>query len=122
MFANLPSFPPRASGRRQTLLRRLIAPAALAVSALALVSSASAAECVNGYRMLGNQVIVLCDKASEAQALYQPGAPLIEAPATTKAVEPRRSGSIMVDSVEDCQPGMYWTYYLEDGEVTLACQ
>jgi hypothetical protein len=90
MSVNLPSFPPSASGRPQRLLKRLSAPAALAVSALAFVSSASAAECVNGYRMLGNQVIVLCDEASEAQAFYQPGA--------------------------------YWTYYLDSGEVSLACQ
>lgn len=122
MSVNLPSFPPGASGRPETLLKRLIAPAALAVSALAFVSSASAAECVNGYRMLGNQVIVLCDEASEAQALYQPGAPLPEAPATTGSAAPRSTGPVMVDSIEDCRPGAYWTYYLDSGEVSLACQ
>jgi hypothetical protein len=120
MSVDLPTLPtehPRASGRPRGLLKRLIGPAALAVSALAFVSSASAAECVNGYRMLGNQVIVLCDEVSDARALYQPGAPLTEAPATT----PRQSGSVMVDSAEDCRPGAYWTYYLDSGEVSLAC-
>ncbi|MGH6924949.1 MAG: hypothetical protein ACRED5_14545 [Propylenella sp.] len=92
----------------------------------ATVSVANAAECINGYQTLGNQVIVLCgDEAgpSQSTALYPQPAPLsaLNEPAATGSIEPRRSGSMMADGFENCQPGMYWTYYLEDGDVILAC-
>jgi hypothetical protein len=92
----------------------------------ATVSVANAAECINGYQTLGNQVIVLCDHQagpSESTALYPRPAPLsaLGEPATTGSIGPRRSGSMMADGFESCQPGMYWMYHLEDGEVILAC-
>lgn len=109
-------------------VKRFAAPAFLA-SALAayggLFSTASAADCLNGYRTLGNQVVVACDAdvgPTGSTALYRRSAPPATAvPTVTGAVPPRAGGSIMVEDIEDCRPGLYRTYYLEDGEVILAC-
>jgi hypothetical protein len=126
MLSNLPSSLASLAG--PGLLRRLARPAALTAVVAATLGAGSvahAADCVNGYRTLGNQVILLCEDAGPGQstALFPQAAPPVAPaePMTTGSAAPRRSGSIMVDSVEDCEPGMYWTYYLEDGEVTLAC-
>ena len=56
------------------------------------------------------------DAALEAPGRVDEGDPHATLPAAS-----RRSGSIMVDNIQDCEPGMYWMYYLEDGEVILAC-
>ncbi len=127
MLSNLSSS--LASFAETDALRRLARPAALAAAVAITLGAgpvAHAADCVNGYRTLGNQVILLCEDAGPGQstALYPRAAPSVAPaePVTTGSIAPRRSGSIMVDSVEDCEPGLYWTYYLEDGEVTLACK
>jgi hypothetical protein len=112
------------------LLTRSLAVAGLLAAACLGTSAASAADCVNGYRTIGNDVIVLCDdgpSAFGATALYQ--APEAAAPqivgSLPDAVRPASrsmSRSMMADSAQDCQPGQYWSFALaESGNVLLAC-
>lgn len=109
-------------------LTRSLALAGLVAAACLGASAASAADCVNGYRTIGNDVIVLCDPASDplgSTALYgtAPGtaAPAItgSVPAPAARTAPR---NLMAESPADCQPGQYWSYDLaESGNVMLRC-
>ena len=108
------------------LIRGVVIGGFLAAAGLG-ISAASAADCVNGYRTIGNDVIVLCDdgpSALGATALYQAG-PEAAAPeivgSLPDAVRPA-SRNMMADSAQDCQPGQYWSFALaESGNVLLAC-
>jgi hypothetical protein len=90
----------------------------------AAAPAASAADCVNGYRTLGNQVIVQCDEvpgASASTAQFPGRDPLFAEPATTGSVSAARSGRMVVDSIGDCQAGSYRIMEKEDGDVIIAC-
>ena len=116
----------RSFASQPAFLTRSLAVAGLLAAACLATSAASAADCVNGYRTIGNDVIVLCDdgpSAFGATALYQ--APEAAAPAIAgslpDAVRPA-SRSVMADSAQNCQPGQYWSFALaESGNVLLAC-
>jgi hypothetical protein len=93
--------------------------AALALFIMAGASAAEAADCVNGYRTLGNGVILLCDDAAaEPRAFFDEeadaGVPL--APA---AARPR---GLMADGIENCAPGLYRMMEWENGSMLLACR
>ena len=112
------------------LSRTFTRPSRLALFALALAgfaataSAANAADCVNGYRTLGNQVIVQCDDTSgttASTAQFPGGNPVFTEPATTGSVSPARSGRMVVDSIGDCQAGSYRIMEKEDGDVIIAC-
>jgi len=76
--------------------------AGLAAAAFLVPSAASAAECVNGYRTLGNQVIVLCGEAARhADALALHGNAIAPAPETAVP------HNMMAPSIGECRPGMY---------------
>jgi len=95
---------------------------AIAFGALAIAATpASAAECLNGYQTLGNDVVVLCDGGvdlSERTASFPQPLPEVDAPAVTGAT---RSNSVMVDDMADCAPGLYRMVQWEDANVILAC-
>ena len=95
---------------------------AIALGALAIATTpASAAECLNGYQTLGNDVIALRDPGidlSERNASFPQPAPEVDAPAVTGATRPN---SMMVDDRADCAPGLYRMVEWEDANVILAC-
>ena len=103
---------------------RVLALASLA-ACLPVIGHARAADCINGYRMLGNQVIVVCKQefaphSTVSFALERPGR--IAAPPLTGSVPAaRRSGSVMADSPQDCEPGLYWLMQRDDGNALMAC-
>ena len=117
----------RTSASQPASLTRGLAVAGLLAAACLGTSAASAADCVNGYRTVGNDVIVLCDdgpSAFGATALYQ-APPEAAAPeivgSRPGAVRPA-SRSVMADSAQHCRPGQYWSFALaESGNVLLAC-
>lgn len=107
-------------------LTRGIALAGFVAAACLGASAASAADCVNGYRTIGNDVIVLCDPgsdpfASSAQFDEPAITGSLPAPAPAPALRPAPR-NLMADSPQDCQPGQYWSYELaESGSVMLRC-
>ena len=117
----------RSFASHPAFLTRGLAIAGFLAAASLGTSAASAVDCINGYRTIGNDVIVLCDdgpSAFGATALYQ-AAPEAAAPeivgSLPDAVRPA-SRSVMADSARDCQPGQYWSFALaESGNVLLAC-
>ena len=106
------------------MLRRLAKPAALALALAAVGSMANAADCVNGYRTLPNQVILLCDSLgdlSDRRALMSEGS----ASAVTSGIsEPdvRPSRAVVADDIGECRPGMYRMMYWENGSMMLPCK
>jgi len=90
---------------------RLVRPAALAAvfgAATVAALPANAAECLNGYRTLPNQVIVLCDRELGAARAQFPNTGVV-APLTTGSIQPRGEfGSMVVDDARNCQPGKFW--------------
>jgi hypothetical protein len=79
-------------------MRTILALAAAASATVAAVSLANAQECVNGYRELGNEVIVLCDDGFAPEAAAVPGAPL---PAEPFVEEPAITGSVETQPLPD---------------------
>jgi hypothetical protein len=107
---------------------RLLKPAAFAIALGAFAvpgSVANAAECVNGYRTLDNEVILLCDEAEDisgATALLAVPAPSPTAPVAAGSIPPAAArGPMVVEDIADCQPGMYRMVYWEDQNLMLAC-
>jgi len=117
----------RSFAAQPAFLTGSLAIAGLLAAACLGTSAASAADCVNGYRTLGNGVIALCGEATDsfgATALYR-AAPEAAAPEITGSLPgvvrsaPR---NLMAESAQDCQPGQYWSFELaETGDVLLAC-
>jgi hypothetical protein len=111
---------PRSPSLRPAALTRTLAFAGLIAAATLGASTANAADCLNGYRTLPNEVIVLCDDAgpSSATAFYADSA--AEAPAAPATAVPGRR--MVVDSIADCEPGAYWMLEKADNETVLACR
>jgi len=117
------------SHSRLASLGRLGKPAILAAAFGAVAFTAvpaSAGECINGYRQLGNQVIVACKDAAAPAA---PHTPLLRnsyaEPITTGSINApsaKRSGAMTVHKVTECQPGHYRVTALENGEMMLPCK
>ena len=89
---------------------------------MALVSGASAAECVNGYRTLGNGVILACVDTvpAEAVASYESSPGFVAAPAPAPLVGGGK-GTRIADGWRDCQPGRYRIINWEDDDMLMAC-
>ena len=88
-------------------MKTILALAAAASATVMATSLANAQECVNGYRELGNQVIVLCDEGFAPEASAFPAEPLPDEPIITGSIsrgdeqfpeeEPLVTGSITTD-------------------------
>jgi hypothetical protein len=106
-------------------LLHLAGPAAFAALLAVSASAANAAECVNGYRTLPNQVIFLCDDGaalSERQALLSEPAAPAAAPVVSGTAGAPSSRAMLADDIADCQPGMYRMMYWENGSMMLSCK
>ncbi len=89
---------------------------ATALAALAMTSASRAQECVNGYRTLGNGVIVACQVGTTARTTPPAAAdPAATRPVSSSSRQPARSGSLMVDNIVECKPGHYWTMRASQG-------
>jgi hypothetical protein len=79
-------------------MKRVLALAAGAAAIIVAVSTANAAECINGYMTLGHQVIVPCDEGAGAMAPEAGAVPAESVPEATAvappAPEPETTGSI----------------------------
>ncbi len=122
------SINPKPTFRALTSFRRVLRPAAFATVAgvlLAVESPASAAECNNGYRIIGDNVLVRCDEPSGSvvpdASPPQARLPLSE-PLTTGSISSRRSAVLVVDP-KDCRPGLFhmMEWGTNGGSVLLAC-
>lgn len=125
---------------------------AIGISAAALIgasSAASAAECVNGWTMIKDQIPSRCDTLPSAFSGPGPteesipvvaedtATPVIEEPmytgSITPAAEPLEAESEMppragapesftfAASRDECQPGQYWMMELNSGNRPVAC-
>jgi hypothetical protein len=100
-------------------------------------STASAQECVNGYRTLESDIVVPCGdpmtRAAIAPPLTEPGVPRTSA--TPPTYEPATTGSITVPapagagmgqidaatSPSECVPGGYWWIKSHDAATPMKC-
>lgn len=89
----------------------------------ALAGSAHARDCLNGYRELPNNVIVVCHDPQGASGNRD--APQFTGSIGRTAAEPRSvpAGNLMVDSAAACEPGKYWVIQLPNSaESVMACR
>ena len=88
------------------------------VAGMAFATGASAAECVNGYRTLGNDVTLACEGAAPSQALasFPSEDRVVVAPATAAAARP-----LIADSWSNCQSGQSRIIEWEEHDMLLAC-
>lgn len=108
--------------------RRLARPAAIAALAgalLTLAAPASARECVNGYRIIGDNTLVRCEQvvgqSAPAAAIPQPR-PSQSEPLYTGSIS-RRASTAMVVEQNECRPGLYhmMEWGTNGGSVLLRC-
>ena len=105
------------------LRRPRIALAIAGVSAgMAFATGASAAECVNGYRTLGNDVTLACEGAAPSPALasFPSEDRSVVAPAAA-ALGSGGARPLIADSWGNCQPGQYRIIKWEEHDMLLAC-
>jgi hypothetical protein len=96
--------------RAATLRNWTLGLAGLAAAALLAPATANAAECVNGYMKLPNQVILLCGAEHHASPLATLTAAPAAPPASHAPVAEAEGHSIMADGIASCHPGMYRSF------------
>jgi hypothetical protein len=121
MLTQLSSSPTRSAFAS---LRSLGGPVAFGAAMLAfsaLGTAAGASECLNGYRTIGEDVIVACEAPNQAVVVPEAGLSFSET-APAEAISPSVPRVIM-RSLNDCEPGSYRMMNWGDkGTMMLACR
>ncbi|MGH6922961.1 MAG: hypothetical protein ACRED5_04245 [Propylenella sp.] len=130
-------------------MKTILALVAAASTTLASASLANAQECLNGWRELGNQVIVKCDEGLAPQAGFLSGqglgseeefvpeasaaaAPLPEEPLYTGSISsaaepqispppPQIAATLQVEGPWACESGKYWMLESEGSSRPMMC-
>lgn len=101
-----------------------LAIAAVAATAMAFASSASAAECSNGLRTIESGLVFPCDGGPSAFASAGPEftGSIPQGGAYVDAVPvPVESRSRWVDRQNECFPGAYWGIQHDNSYTIMAC-
>ena len=104
-------------------MRAILAFALAAATTLAAVPAVKAQECINGYKTLGNGVVVSCQGGTTMRRAGTPAANQT-APAATGAIRPKPPSSPvsrMVSDITECRPGYYWMQPARGGGRLLPC-